>query len=328
MIEAQEPDALAATAVALIQGDEHGLCDDLVAEAAPAFGTAGLAALKRRAASAIADLGDADPQRGPGHRRLRLLQILSDVADAEGDVDSFIAVQVQARGVIVDTAGIASRLIQATRAEEALVWIDKSSIGNARQVGAVAHPLAQEHDRLRIEALEQLGRRGEAQTARWALFGETLSRDVLRAYLRALPDFEDDAALQQALALTLSHPEALRALDFLTRWPNLATAARLVVERLSELDGRDYQVLEPAADVLSDAHPLAATLLRRRMIDSVLDRAASTAYSYAAKKLAACEALDGQVDWSTSPWPSHTDYIADLHARHARKHSFWVRMKS
>jgi TPR repeat protein len=327
-IERREPEALAATALTLIQSDEYGLCVDLITEAAAALGAAGLAALKQRAAATVADLGEAHPQRGPGRARLHLLQILSDVADAEGDVDGFIDVQVKARGAGVDRAGIVSRLLQAQRAEEALVWLDKAAIGGARHGGMGAHPLAREHDRLRITALEQLGRRDEAQTARWRLFGESLSRDVLGDYLRALPDFEDDAALEQALALALRHPEAVRALDFLTRWPNLITAAKLVVERLGELDGRDYHVLEPAADALSDAQPLAATLLLRRMIDSVLDRAASTAYPHAAKNLAACEALDAQVDWSTSTWRSHTDYVADLSARHARKQAFWIRMKS
>ncbi len=62
----------------------------------------------------------------------------------------------------------------------------------------------------------------EAQAVRWRLFERTLSVDLLRAFLRALPDFEDDAALDRAFQLASRHPNAMGALTFLTQWPNLA----------------------------------------------------------------------------------------------------------
>jgi hypothetical protein len=316
LIDAPDPEAMAAAALSLIQDDHYGLCDDLVADAAPALGSAGLAALARRAAAALTELddGSATPVRdGP---RVGLLQVLSDIADARGDADAFIAVQ--AKLTYVDTAGIASRLIDAGRAAEALNWLDRSAstpgraispAGDSPGAGDAAalrpHPLDWERAALRIMALEQLERCPEAQALRWRLFEETLSVDVLRAYLRALPDFEDDVALDRAFAHAAGHPSALTALSFLARWPNLALAAKLVLNRANELDGRDYPILNAAADALSDAHPLAVTVIRRRMIDSVLDRAASNAYIHAARALAACQALEGEIDWSESTWPSH-----------------------
>jgi len=164
--------------------------------------------------------------------------------------------------------------------------------------------------------------------ARWRLFEQTLSGDILRAYLRALPDFEDDAALDHAISLAASHPDALTALTFLVGWPNLTAAAKLTLDRASELDGRDYHALNGAAEALTDAHPLAATVIRRLMIDSVLDRAASASYVYSAKNLAACAALDRDVDWTAAAIPPHADYLADLRARHGRKYGFWSLVKS
>ena len=329
MIEGRDPEALADATLALIRSDAYGQCDGLIAQAAPALGAAGLAALKRRAAAAMADLDETGARPRHDSARFRLLQVLRDVADAQEDVDGLIAAQGEGGAGHVDAAGIASRLIEAGRADEALVWLDgiASRRSGAEDRPLRPHPLWWEHDRLRIAALEQLGRRAEAQTVRWRLFEETLSVDVLRAYLRALPDFEDDAALEKAFALAARHRDALGALTFLTRWPTLPAAARLTLERLSELDGRYYELLGPAAEVLSEAHALAATLIRRRMIDSVLDRAAATAYPHAAKNLAACQALDDEIDWSISPWPSHADYVAGLLARHGRKYAFWSRVK-
>jgi hypothetical protein len=337
LIDGLDPEAMAAEALALIQDDHYGFCDDLIAEAAPALGSVGLAALARRAAAAIAELNDGSEAPVRDGPRLGLLQVLSDVADARGDVDAFIAVQ--AKLANFDTAGIASRLIDAGRAAEALNWLDRSAGGPGHPHGpgspsadhaAAFRPRSQDWERtaLRIMALEKLERRPEAQALRWRLFEENLSADVLRAYLRALPDFEDDAALDRAFAHAIRHPDALTALSFLIRWPNLALAAKLVLDRASELDGRDYPILNAAAGVLSDVHPLAATVIRRRMIDSTLERAASNAYVHAAQALAACQALEGEVDWSQSTRPSHADYLAGLRARHGRKSGFWSLVKS
>jgi hypothetical protein len=320
MIEDRDPEMLAEATLDLLQSDAFGHCDELIEGAAPALGAPGLAALARRAAAAIAELGDKGAGQGVG--RLRLYQVLSDVADARGDVDGFIAAQ-KARGDFVDTLGIASRLIEAGRAAEALAWLDKP---DARPGLRPASQWARQI--LRAAALDQLGRRAEAQALRWRLFEQSLDRDLLRAYLRALPDFEDDAALEQAFALAAGYPNALSALAFLAGWPNLAAAATLVFQRVGELDGRDYPLLEAAADSLSDAQPLAAALIRRRMIDSVLDRAASNAYAHAAKNLAACKALDGEINWKASSWLSHDGYLADLRARHGRKQGFWSLVRS
>ena len=330
---------LADEALSLIVGDRYGVCDELVMEAAPALGAAGLAALARRATAAMAEAPQTTQARGRDWSKHQLGQILSDVADAQGDVDAFISVRSGDEVGYADALGIASRLIGASRAAEALFWLDKAvarpsralSVGDGAGASSVVqrrYPLETERECLRIDALEQLGRRTEAQAVRWRLFEQTLSVGLLRAYLRALPDFEDDAALDRAFDLASRHPNTMEALTFLTQWPNLAAAAELTLGRASELDGRDYHILNAAAGALSDAQPLAATLIHRRMIDSVLERAASQSYVYAAKNLATCAQLGGEVDWSTSAWPSHADYVADLHARHGRKRGFWSLVKS
>ena len=325
-MEPRDTKAIAGDVLALIQSDPYGVCDGLVAEAAPALGPDGLLELAQGAQAALAQSDEAGQSQSPDGGRFRLLQALCDVADARGDPDGYIAVQISDRGVQIDVNGIASRLIDAGRATEALTWLDGSAPG-AHPPGDRSPSLEWERDGLRIKALLQLGRKPEAQTTRWRLFEQTLSVDVLRAYLRALPDFEDDAALDRAFAIAAAHPAATAALSFLATWPNLRAAAKLALDRESELDGRDYHALNAAAEILADAHPLAATVVRRRMIDSVLERAASPSYAYAAKNLAACAQLAAGIDWTGSQWPSHADYVADLIARHGRKDGFWSKVK-
>jgi len=56
-----------------------------------------------------------------------------------------------------------------------------------------------------------------------------------------------------------------------------------VRERLRALDGRLYEVLRPAAEALEEKFPEAASLLYRRMTESVLERGSSKQYPYAAR---------------------------------------------
>ena len=106
---------------------------------------------------------------------------------------------------------------------------------------------------------------------------------MLREHLAHLPDFEDVDALDAAFAHALGSPLIYAALGFLVAWPRLDLAARLVVERRAQWDGRHYEILAPAAEALESRQPLAATILYRALIDSILARGQSPAYPHAAR---------------------------------------------
>ena len=59
--------------------------------------------------------------------------------------------------------------------------------------------------RVRIDTLEALGQSAQAQTARWAIFENSLNADYLRAYLKRLPDFDDTEAEERALTHVRQH---------------------------------------------------------------------------------------------------------------------------
>lgn len=124
---------------------------------------------------------------------------MSDVADARGDVDAFIANETTDGGDHVDVLGVARRLLEASRPAEALAWLDRPIRKPALRVmtyadlerleaGAAISPgLEWERETLKVRALDMLGRRSEAQEVRWRLFERTLHGDLLRSYLKALP---------------------------------------------------------------------------------------------------------------------------------------------
>lgn len=335
LAEAARPDpaALADQVFSAIQENHYGLLDDLIETLAQALGAGGLARLKTH----VQALAETPVERPPeaerqivgygsggtiyadeaeaSNRAYTASLALRAIADAEGDVDSFIAqVGENAKGAPSVAVGIARRLVAAGRAEEALTALDRVDSQFGRD-----DPDWQE---ARLDVLEALGRMDEAQLFRWDAFARGLSPTHLRAYLKRLPDFDDIAAEAKALALAAEHPDMHLALDFLIHWRALDKAAALVVRRTAELDGNTYEVLAPAAEALAEKQPLAATVLWRKMIDFTLSAGKSTRYHHAARHLAQCASLAATIADFGDIAP-HDDYLAQLRKTHGRKQSFW-----
>jgi len=329
-----EPKGLADHAYQALVKNGYGQFDGLVEVLAPALGQEGLEHLKQR----MVALSKEPVQRLAGKKRevvgwsssgpiyaddlaersrvstVRLA--LKDIADAQGDVDAYIAqYDVQTRKVPNIAAEIARRLLAAGRANEALQTLD-----------AAEHRRSDwpdfEWDDARIAALDALGRGDEAQAARSSCFERSLSAPHLRAYLKRLADFDDVEAEERALGHAERFKDPHQSLYFLVSWPALDRAARIVLQRAGELDGNHYEVLGPAADALAGKHPLAATLALRAMIDFALTKARSSRYGHAARHLMECASLASTIkDFATIE--PHDAYVDRLRREHPRKSGFW-----
>ena len=120
----------------------------------------------------------------------------------------------------------------------------------------------------------------------------------------------------------LTYRDVHQALAFLITWPDLHRANALVLAEAHRLNGDIYEFLSPAADALDDKYPLAATLLRRAMIDFTLKNTRATRYKHAARHFADCASLAGRItDFNGKP--DHAAYAQALRTSHARKAAFW-----
>ena len=110
---------------------------------------------------------------------------------------------------------IAERLIRAGRPGEAIDWLKRSR-----------RPFDDDDTTnidLMVEALEALGKKNEAQDARWRYFEKSLNVDSLRAYLKRLPDFEDSRPSKRR-SRCRQYASVDTALEFFVAWPNLQRA--------------------------------------------------------------------------------------------------------
>ena len=339
---AAKPDAeqLASRVFVVMQENIYDEYDGLIASLAPALGEAGLTHL-RTLFEKWADEPEPELEEdervpmgwtpsGPvyeddifsNHKKNVVHYCLVTIADALGDVDGFIGQFDETERCYEHVAAaIAQRLLETGRPDEALAALEASRRSNV--AGRVVYfGEISEWDRVRIDVLEALGRKDDAQSLRWGLFESTLDDQPLRAFLKQLPDFDDMEAERKALEFVMEHDDAMLAFDFFVRWQAFDSAARLVETRIQEFDGNHYAYLRPAADWLEGKHPLAATLLRRAMIDFSLENGRSSRYRHAARHLIECESLAVSIA-DYGEFPDHETYRARLEAEHPRKTSFW-----
>lgn len=333
------PEKLAERVFAGVCDNGYAQFDGLIEVTADALGKAGLDLLKAKF-EALSLAPPARTKAGEGrvvaisshgskyeddfardHHVRMVRSALTEIADALGDVDGYAArFSDREQASPATAADIASRLLVVGRAQEAMDALSKAEPDFRR---GRRWP---DWEKVRIDTLEALGRSAEAQDERWVIFERELNADYLAAYLKHLPDFDDEEAENRALAHVRTYDGFHQALAFLVNWPNQAVAHRvaadLIVERHGELDGDHYWLLTPAADVLDQRYPLGATLMLRAMIDFALEKARSKRYGHAARHLQTCEYLSKRIDdWAGHP--DHEAYLANLKLRHGRKAAFW-----
>ena len=246
--------------------------------------------------------------------------ILADVADAQGDVDAYIA-RYTAEQLTYGTIApdVARRLLDAGCVDEAYGIVTRA---RSTEAGQPRRMFRYDLDAVYEECLQKLGRLDDLKQHLWETFAQTLNGSSLRKYLKQLPDFDDIEAEEQALASAETHPHLGAAIHFLIAWPDHKRAARVIAARADELDGNAYDTLTAAADALEPNHPLAATLLRRAMIEDTLGGAKSKRYRHAARNLAECQACDAAID-DHGTFGSHHHFVRTLQQNHARKSGFW-----
>ena len=93
----------------------------------------------------------------------------------------------------------------------------------------------------------------------------------------------------------------------------------MIDERIGELDGRYYELLDESARFLTAEYPTSAVQLYRLMVTSILDRASANQYLYAVRYLKEAENLSPDA----SRIEGHHVFFLHLKRDHGRKWKFW-----
>ncbi|MEN8950239.1 DUF6880 family protein [Planktotalea arctica] len=333
-----DPATLANRVWEAVSENSYGEFDGIIGHVAPALGETGFSHLKSLvAAYADAPIDQLDNEHEAIHfirelrsnnssyladqKAMRVKTVLQDIAIAEGDINAYVAQYSQHDLTRPDIAAeVAQLLLAEGKSQEALGLLEAADFD-----GIVYRQEA--WDDAFIACLMALDRLNDAQTHRWGRFCKTLKSSYLRSYIKALPDFEDIEAEENARAHALQFTDATSALWFFLEWPDHASAAALILERVNELDGNHYEILTPAAEALRERYPLASVLLWRALINYTLREGLAARYVHAAEHLLDCGLLDAQIA-DYGHYQTHQSYFHALEIRHDRKSSFWSKISS
>lgn len=250
------------------------------------------------------------------------LAVLKVIADARGDVDTYIQLvrqryeQLNRPIADQDICGIAKRLNDAFRSEEAIDWlkqIDDDSLDHSTKI------------KLLMEAYKLEGQDKKAQALLWQRFERYLSTEDYRQYLRHGTQEDKAAAQEKALQLAKAYHSLGDSLQFLADIDLWDELEKVIVEhaKADTLDGADYSIYRKLSTALSkQGKYLPATLLRRVLVGQVLDGGKSQYYNYALSDLKKAYDFAHQVnDWQG--FDEHQCFFDQLKSTHFRKHSFW-----
>ena len=96
-----------------------------------------------------------------------------------------------------------------------------------------------------------------------------------------------------------------------------------MLTRASEIDGNFCFLLDAIARLIEGKHPLAATLLRRAMIEDTLNGAKSSGYKHAVRHLLECQSLASSIQ-NYGAFDTHDAFASRQRTKHSRKVGFGV----
>jgi len=212
---------------------------------------------------------------------------------------------------------IAAMHLNTGNPQTALKWLEKTSPGRSR-----------EHVRrdLLFTAYRQLGDTARAGEIAWLIFRDHRNTDTLGKLLDTIgPDRRNEVLRDEARLILGSKGLDYIDAKFLIDVGDDASAAEYILKRARKLDGKLYMHLVPLARAMEDhRHWLAASVIYRALLESILERANSKYYYHGVRYLRKLSALAAKVgDWrGIMP---HEDYRRRIGKAHERKRSFWER---
>lgn len=299
----------------LMEADDYGVRDALL-EVAPRYLSKvqihGLVARMRSADTAL-------PQDKRGFKWRVDIELL---ARAMKDGALFAEARLSYPGPLHSSTcvDIADVYLSGGDAKSALEWLEKIPAGDHARDG--------ERDELLVKIFASLGEREKQTEVAWRIFRRHRNMTTLEELLALVGKKAREEIVSGEAAAVLADPRFDCAdAQFLADAGRGAEAEAYLVARADLIDGERYYGLLPLAEAMSGARrPLAAAVVYRALLDSILVRARSKIYGHGVRYLRKLDRLAGSIaDWRGLP--DHTDYLASLRVSHARKSAFWSRYK-
>ena len=249
------------------------------------------------------------------------LRLVEALARQVGDAALFAKTRLESWGKDAPAAcaDIAEVYLENGDPATALTWLERIPAGEGFR--------ADERDRLLVAVHGQLGDAEAQADAAWRVFRRARSVPGLEKLLAVIGEDQRTEVLDTEAAAILAAAElSYGDAAFLVEAERLDDAERYLLDRAAQINGDYYERLLPLAEAMHDSgRELAAVVVFRALVDSILRRARSVIYGHAVRYLRRLERMAPTVgDWRG--FEDHEAYVAGLRARHGQKRSFWGRV--
>jgi hypothetical protein len=216
---------------------------------------------------------------------------------------------------------IAKVYFESGDAAAALSWLNRIPLDERFE--------ADERDELLLAVYKKLRNRKAAAETAWRIFRRCRSEETFKQLLKIIGTEKRQQILDEETNLILQSPGiSLTDAEFLIGCGKIEEAENYLLTRATKLDGSDYFSILPLAEAMErEERFLAATVLYRALLESILERAISKYYGYGVRYLRKLDELAPLVKhWRT--FTPHQEYFLQLLDDHARKWSFWGRYEA
>lgn len=175
-----------------------------------------------------------------------------------------------------------------------------------------------------LNIYKQLGEDKKLTELLYKKFKSYRSTDTLQELLDVIGEDErDDVILAETVEILSDKQVKSRDSDFLISIGKIDEAEIYLLDRASQIDGDFYSSLLPLAQAMeTEERNIAASVIYRSLLTSILDRGHTKAYSYGARYLKKLDAMaDSIFDWVN--FETHEVFKNRLYEAHKRKRSFW-----
>ena len=259
---------------ALLKDDDYGVRDSVVSCAASYLPETELRVLVERFWQRAREKADEYGRSG----RLHLVESL---AEQLRDAPLFERVRREGWPNLGTAAclDIARVYFDSGDATTALTWLER--------VPDTEHFQAYERNQLLAKVYDRLGRKEDHAKIAWRIFRSSRSAVGLDELLAVIGAEQRERVIAGETRLILEN-EALSTVDasFLIAVERLDDAESYLLERASQLNGEYYSSLLPLADAMETAgRELAASVIYRALLESILKRAISKYYTHGVRYL-------------------------------------------
>jgi len=252
------------------------------------------------------------------YQRSHHLMLVESLARQIKDAELFEQTRIASWGKLSTAAfiDIGRVYLESGNVQTAYSWLKKVPENETYQ--------AYERDKLQQEIYTSQGDEKKLTELLYRKFQSYHSSDTLQDLLDVIGTDKRDEIISKEVELILANP-AWRETDakFLLSVGKIKEAETLILERSEQIDGDYYTRLISLAETMeSENRNLAATLIYRSLLISILERGYTKAYPHGVRYLKKLDKLAASImQWMK--FDNHESFKDQIHRSHGRKYSFW-----